>query len=176
MIPYAIVQGYIEAVMPSVVTVKQNQDGAKPPALPYSAWAEISSSEQGIANRNHGLVGATFTENIDVPITETVQIIFCSYTEKHAANNGVVGYKSAYTLASEFLTRIHGTTAKVYQYDNNLALMDTRDLSSFSKFLGDVHELRVPIEIILSYVNNYQESANNIDISTINITTTLEGI
>lgn len=176
MIPYAIVQGYIEAVMPSVSVIKQDQDSAKPPSLPYVAWTEISSTEQGIANIQHGLVGSVFTENIDVPITETVQVTFCSKTEKQALNEGITGHKTAYLLAAEFLTRIHGTTAKVYQYENNIALMDTRDFSSFSKFLGDIHELRVPVEIILSYVNNHQETANSIDISSINITTTLEGI
>jgi len=177
MIPYATVYGYLKVVDPTTEFIKQNQDGAKPPSLPYAAWSEISStriSQEHVSYGEFSLSDSTYTENIDVPKLETIQIMFCSKTEKQAANESIVGYKSAYQLADEFLTRLRLNASKVYARSNNIGLMDYRDLSSFSNYLGDIHELRCPVEIILSFVSNQQQSIEKI--TSVSTTTTLQGI
>ena len=173
MIPDRVVQGFCKATLPDFKFIKHDQEGKAPP-LPYATWQEISNPSNGWPQRSYSTAGSDFVEDIDTNKTEAVQVDF--YTKTAQQGQNIQDYKSAYTLAEEFVQRLFTYSSQKYQKDNNIAVMSWADLTILTRFLGDINELRTTIEVFLNNNTNYQETSASVDVDSLDINLTTEDI
>jgi len=175
MIPDSVVHGFLKVLLPTTKGIKHDQPG-KSPKLPYYSWQEISNPANGREQIRYADVDGTYTEIIDINKTEAVQVEFYTKTAKQNKNKPVSGYKSAYELAEEMTIRLNTYSSQAYQSQNNIGVMTWTDLTPLTRFLGDVNELRATIEIMINNNLNYQEETFKVDVDSIDVNLTTEGI
>jgi hypothetical protein len=176
MIPTIVLTGFIKTVLPNIRVVKQNQEAGSP-EMPYCAWSRLASASSGRPIVNHGSTsGGVYLENIDIVKDQTLEIQFYTKTEEQAFIDGESGFKPAEELADEFIARLQSTNSKIYQAENDIGVLRWNNLTTFVKFMGDINEERSVVEVIINYVDNYQEQSGSVDLDSIVINTTLEDL
>lgn len=176
MIPNSVIQGLMEKLLPGITVLKHSQEG-RAPSLPYFTWQEISNPANGreTVSYVYDSDAGTYLEHVDINKTETIQVDFYSHTDQRALDLNITT-KSAYAMAEEMIARINTYSSQAYQKTNNIAIMNWQDLTPNTRFLGDINELRATIELYINNNYNYQESAYSVDVDSVDVNLTTEGI
>jgi len=147
-----VMQAYIKKMAPDVSNIIQANQSVDAPEYPYIAWRVISE-------RNHGLPdefsvdsgdGSNLMHTNSRTRTAEVEIQFFTSNRK---NGGMI----AREFCNEFLERIYLPTSVLFQAQNKVALMATRDYSNLDTVLGDKWERRAVCELTINYQYSLSE-------------------
>ncbi len=174
MIPAKVVNGFFKILIPGITGIKADQPG-RSPKLPYYAWSEISNASNGRTHTRYD-DDVEFSEVKDLNKTEAIQVELYTATESQAKTKNIPDYKRAQDLADEAVIRIGTFEAKAFLRQNNISVLSWTDLTPITKFMGDNNEQRSTLEFMINNNLNLTEKSYDIDVDTVDVNLTLEGI
>lgn len=174
MIPAKVVNGLFKILAPGLKGIKADQPGASP-GLPYYSWSEISNGSNGRVHTSYS-TDTEFEESKDINKTEAIQVEVYTATESQAKTKKIQDYKRAQDIADEMEPRSTSFDSKAYQKQNNIAILSITDLTPLTKFMGDNNEQRATLEFMINNNLNYTEQSYAVDVDTVDVNLTLEGI